>query len=163
MSIELKKYLFDHYGGYADKRVKDFRKEYPFKIDDQSDNDSPDRFCSIFVKVTGADRFNLSLDNKAPVTPAIKDLVEKHGGKIYCNGERKHIEIDLSVEDVNFIKKLSRSINALVAPGTYYEDRNLRWLCPRTADSLERFANVLDEFQEHQKTINGLPLYERKS
>jgi hypothetical protein len=163
VSIELKKYLFDQYGGFADRRVKDLSKDCPFKIDDQSDKDSPDRFCSVFVKVTGMDRFMLSLDNNAPVTPDIKDFVELHGGKIYCNGERKHIEIEISVEDVDFLKRLSYSIRALVTPGRYYEDRNWIWLCPRTADSLERFAQVLDEFQEHQKTINGLPLYEKKS
>jgi len=146
MSLRLKRFLFSNYGGFADKRVKDITKDYSFKIDDQSEDDIHERFCGISVRVTQDNRFILSLSNNAPINRNIKRLVESKGGEVRTINGYSHIEVGLSVTDVAFIRELSSMIKDLVAPGRRYKDQNWKWLCPRTAESLDNFANVLYDY-----------------
>lgn len=146
MSLPLKRFLYAKYGGFGDKRVKDISGDYPFKVDDQSDKDSHDSFCGIFVRVIAKDRFELSLSNNAPINSTIKSLVQSKGGEVSTFNNKSHIEVELSVTDIEYIRKLSKLIAGLASPGKRYKNRNWKWLCPRTAASLDRLATVLYEY-----------------
>ena len=148
MPLRLKRFLLSKYGGFGDRRVKDITRDLPFKIDDQSENDSQQQFCAIFVRVTGSDRFVLSLSNNAPINPDIATLVESQGGEARTIARYSHIEVELSVGDVGFIRELSSMIRGLVGAGRHHENRDWKWLCPRTADSLDNFANLLSRYPE---------------
>ncbi len=146
MSLALKHFLYTKYGGFGDKRIKDISRDYPFKVDDQSNKDAHDWFCGIFVRVIAKDRFELSLSNNAPINSTIKSLVHSKGGKASTFDKSSHIEVELSVTDIVFISDLSKLIAGLVSTGKRYKNRNWKWLCPRTAASLDRLATVLSEY-----------------
>jgi hypothetical protein len=46
-----------------------------------------------------------------------------------------------------FLRKLARAVRRVTAKGQSYPDPNWKWLADRTADSLERFAQHVDEFR----------------
>jgi len=148
MSLKLKKFLFNEYGGFADKRVKDISKDYSFKIDDQSSSDVQDQFCGIFVLVLNSDQIELSLSNNAPISTNIKKLLKTQKGSFWTIGYRSHIKVELSVSDMKFIKQLSQEIAGLVSPGKKYKNPNWKWLCPRTSKSLNRLAKALSDFNK---------------
>jgi hypothetical protein len=149
MSQRLKLFLFKQYDGFGDKRVKDISKDYPFKIDDQSSLDVHDQFCGIFLRVIADDRIELSLSNNAPFSRPIKSLLKSKGAEVRTIKNRSHVKVELSVSDIQFIRDLSKQVAALVAPGKEYKDRNWKWLCPRTADSLDRLANALSKYHQN--------------
>ena len=148
---EFKKYLFNRYGGFGDKRVKDINKDYPFKIDDQTDGDNHDRFCGIFVRVIDDANFELDLTNNAPTSPKIKELVESKRGEVQAESDYGSINVTLTLDDHIFIERLSNEIDRLIAPGRKYTDPNWKWLCPRTAESLRQFAGVLKSYQGKER------------
>ena len=148
MSLKLKKYLFEHYDGFADKRVKDLSKDYPFKIDDQSSSDVHEQFCGIFVRVIDNDKIELSLSNNAPISNKIKKMLKTRKGEYRTIAHKSHLKVELSVNDTKFIEELSQGIKELVAPGKKYKNPNWKWLCPRTSKSLKRLSTVLSNFDK---------------
>lgn len=148
MSLLLKHFLYDKYEGFGDKRIKDISRDYPFKVDDQTDKDNHDLFCGIFVSVKEKDRFELSLTNNAPINTDIENLIKTKAGKAIKTKRASYIEVDLSVEDIKFIKSLSQLIADIVSSGKRYTNRNWKWLCPRTSASLDRLATNLVEYNK---------------
>jgi hypothetical protein len=148
MSLRLKRFLFNQYNGFADKRIKDISKDYAFKVDDQSSIDVHDQFCGIFVRVIADNRFMLSVTNNAPINRSIRVLLKPKKAKISTIENRSSFEIELSVMDIDFIRDLSKEIADLVFPGKKYKDRNWKWLCPRTAGSLKLLADILSKYKE---------------
>lgn len=148
MSLSLRRFLYSQYGGFGDKRVKDVTRDYPFKVDDQKDTDAHELFCGIFVQVQDDDRFALSLTNNAPITASIGKLIKGKAGKVVKMEDKSHIDVDLSVKDIKFIRMLSQLISDTVAPGKRYNNRHWKWLCPRTSASLNRLITNLVEYNE---------------
>jgi hypothetical protein len=146
MSLRLKHFLYDKYGGFGDKRIKDISRDYPFKVDDQTDEDTHDLFCGIFVRVKEKDRFELSLTNNAPLNTDIENLIKTKAGKALKTEGKSYIEVELSVKDVEFIKSLSQLIAEIVSSGKHYTNRNWKWLFPRTSATLDRLAKNLVEY-----------------
>jgi hypothetical protein len=147
---QFKKYLFDAYGGFGDKRVKDITKDYSFKLDDQDSSDNHALFCGIFAKVIEGDVFELSLSNNAPINSKIKSIVKSKKGDIQ-EGQFSSIRITLTSKDYNFVSELANAIGELVAKGKKYSNPNWKWLCPRTAKSLKRFSEVLKAYKGKNK------------
>jgi len=143
---QFKKYLFDAYGGFGDKRVKDITKDHPFKIDDQDTDDTHEHFCGIFVRVIEGAKFDLHLSNNAPLNSKIKNMVKAKVGKVQ-EGKYNSIEVNLTSKDYDFVSKLADEIEGLVAHGKKYNNRNWKWLCPRTANSLRQFSEVLKKYK----------------
>jgi hypothetical protein len=54
---------------------------------------------------------------------------------------------------------LARAIRRVIGRGQRYPDPNWKWICPRTANSLERFARLLARAnrQPANQTANGEP------
>ncbi len=148
---QFKKYLFDEYGGFGDKRVKDITKDCPFKIDDQSKDDKPEHFCGIFISVVEGTIFELHLTNNAPFNSKLKKMIESKGGEV-CHGDYNSIRVKLNSKDHDFVLKLSDEIKGLVAPGKRYSNPNWKWSCPRTANSLKHFSKVLKNYKGKEIT-----------
>lgn len=151
---QFKKYLFEKYDGFRDKRVKDIAKDYSFKIDDQAPEDNKELFCGIFVRVVKGTTFELHLTNNAPLNSIVKKLIESKGGEVN-ESVQSSIKVELSCKDYEFILKLSNEIKGLVAPDKQYSNPNWKWLCPRTANSLTRFAEILTNYDGKEITKRG--------
>ena len=154
---QFKKYLFDTYGGFGDKRVKDITKNYSFKIDDQDTDDKHEHFCGIFARVIEGAKFELHLTNNAPLNSKIKRLVKAKGGQSQ-EGDYKSIEVNLTSKDYEFVSKLAVEIEGLVARGKKYDNPNWKWLCPRTAKSLRQFSKVLKNYKGKDLVNKGFHL-----
>ena len=148
MSLALRRFLFNSYGGFGDKRVKDINRDYPFKLDDQSPSDKHEHFCGVFARVHGTDHFTLSLTNHCPLDAEIEAAVTARGGRVTKHDLATALDVDLSVDDVDFVEELGARIRRLVAPGRRYVNPNWKWVCPRTADSLQRFAEALRQYRK---------------
>ena len=76
---ELKQTLFNAYGGFADKRVKNIEKGTFFIIDDRTpaDEDASGRlfswFCLIFAEVIDQDTVNITMRGGLPDGPLVKN------------------------------------------------------------------------------------------
>ena len=83
--MRLKKYLFDTYGGFADKRIKNLAKSNVFIVDDRSESDlgpsgSPySSLCMIFARIVGPDSLDVDLRGNVPINDAIRRWVETDG------------------------------------------------------------------------------------
>jgi hypothetical protein len=70
--LELKKMLFEAYGGFADKRLKNLERDAAFVIDDRSDGDYDARgqlflwFCQIFATVEDGDSVEVEFRGGVP-------------------------------------------------------------------------------------------------
>jgi hypothetical protein len=152
---QLRDYLLDAYGGCADKRIKDRSLDRPIQMDDKGRHDVYQHFCSIFVKAPRQDErtFILTLNN-SPLTPKIRQLVEARGGTIAESSDpaRATITIRLTTRCVSFLNQLARTYRSAVFKGRRYADPQWKWICPRTSNSLERLAVVLDEFNQRRRS-----------
>jgi hypothetical protein len=150
MSLALRRFLFERYNGFGDKRIRNVTLDRAIKIDDQSNDDRHDAFCGIFVSVHDADRFTLSLTNNCPLNDGIVADVTTRGGQVRRESYPS-LDVELSADDPVFVHGLAGSIRQLVAPGRRYATPNWKWVCPRTADSLDRFAHALCEYRQRFK------------
>ena len=140
----LRDHLLDAHGGFADRRFKDRDLDRAIKIDDRDASDVYPYFCSIFVSVpdrTG-DALRLTLQH-APSGPEVVEVVQTLGGTVHPADFGATLTVNLKASQGPAIRRLARAIKAVVARGRRYDDPNLRWICRRTATSLERFANHL--------------------
>jgi len=116
----------------------------PVKIDDATAADHG--HCRIYVTATGPATFELQLTN-CPLTDRLQEFVESHDGTTAETPYGNDVTLSLSVTQVTVIRKLAEIIRKTVGRGQRYPDRNWKWICPRTADSLDRFATELMQFR----------------
>jgi hypothetical protein len=158
----LKDFLLDRYGGFADRRVKDRSRNAPIAIHDKQKRDVPCLFCRLFVTFPDPKivTFQLDLQN-APQNREIKQLVEQRRGRFSQTDLRANISLPLAPtrKDAAFLRKLARAYRRIVGKNRQenYLDDSWVWVCPRTAGSLERFAAVLTEFVEELSTRKNAP------
>jgi len=146
MTPKLREYLYNLYGGFADKRYKKTEYDMPIKLDDQSEHDITDAFCGVFVSVPTERLLQLRLTNNAPVTEEIRNLVESYGGSIYENNRNSNIEIGIDPSNYLFIDNLAKTIDNAISSGRKYHNPNWKWLCPRTAKTLSKLSKAIQKF-----------------
>jgi hypothetical protein len=148
LTLLLKRKLFDSYGGFSDKRIKNLEKGEHFIIDDRSDRDfGADRalysyFCSMIAVVLENDKVKVVLSGNVPVSQEVYEWGVKYRADIGMR--RLSFIIDLGNESI--LDELADRINAIVAPGRQYDTPNYKYVCPRTANSLRRLTKVLTEY-----------------
>ena len=86
-----------------------------------------------------------------PLTEQSRSLIEDQGGNIREFAGGYAAELTLSVKSVTFIRKLARVIRQTIGRGKRYHNSNWKWICPRTAASLERFATVLKTYNNERQ------------
>jgi hypothetical protein len=152
----LRDFLLDANGGFADRRCKDRSQDLPIKIDDQGDHDVFPYFCTISVRVPERNGDSLVLKLQyAPLNADARELIEDQGGELENTPRGTTVTLQLRVTNVTFIRKLARTIRNTVGRGKRYANPNWKWMCGRTADSLDRFADVLMAYRSERRSHGG--------
>ena len=148
---ELKRILFDAYGGFADKRYKNLNKCNTFIIDDRVESDFGadgslySYFCSVFADVNSNQDVVVTLTGNIPTSKNVKSWLKKQEFEIKRLSTQSRLEIAVAQGEQSKLKELAAAFQAIVASGARYSVANYKYVCPRTADSLSRFAKLLDE------------------
>src|SRR5262249_1378757 len=141
---------------FADLRRRNRAVDAPIKIDDRGGQDLLS-FCTMTVRVADSSEDTLILSiQDIPLTEQSRSLIEDQGGNIREFDGGCTAEITLSVKSVTFIRKLARAIGQTTGRGKRYANPNWKWICPRTAASLERFATVLMSYRT-KRSSNRTP------
>ena len=147
----LRDYLLDTYE-FADLRRRNRAIDVDIKIDDRDGQDVLSSFCTMTVRVPDSSEDTLILSiQHIPLTERSRSLIEGQGGNIREFPDGYRAEITLSVKSVTFIRKLARAIRQTTGRGKRYDHPNWKWICPRTAASLERFATVLKTYNTERQ------------
>ena len=147
----LRDYLLDTYE-FADGRRSNRAVDVSIRIDDRGGQDVVFSFCSMMVRVPDSSEDALVLTIlQIPLTEKTRCLIKDQGGSIREFAGGYAAELTLSVKSVTFIRKLARAIRQTIGRGKRYHNPNWKWICPRTAASLERFATVLKTYSTECK------------
>lgn len=142
---KIKQYLFEAYGGFADKRIKNLDKGVRFIVDDRGPNDyAADKslylwFCSVCVEVHAADHIDVLLAGGLPKSAALDLWLKSHGVDSSTQG-RSALRIVVPVTGADMLDELAEIIAATVKPGVRYSEKSYKYVCPRTAASLRRLG-----------------------
>jgi hypothetical protein len=152
----LRDYLLDAYES-ADPRRRNRAIDASIKIDDRDGQDVVASFCTMTVRVPDSSEGTLILSIlDIPLSAESRSLIEDEGGNVREFARGYAAEITLSVNSVTFIRKLARAIRQTTGRGKRYERANWKWICPRTAASLERFAAMLKTYNTERKSDQRL-------
>lgn len=122
--------------------------EWSVRIDDRERSDVSPDFCSMWVLIgnTTAARFTLYLKNP-PLDDKVTELISSRYGEITGSRPHLHVEIPLRTNEVTVLRKLATAIQRVVGRGRTYSNPNWKWVCRRTAASLNCFADRLKEYR----------------
>jgi len=155
----LKRILFDAYGGFADKRIKDLDKSSRFIIDDRSDSDiGADKkllsyFCMISAEVKSNEAVSIILIGNVPVGKDVKKWLKANKYEIKNLTYQSSLTIEVERGNQEILNDFARAIDSIVAPGApRYKVKSYKYVCPRTAKSLRRIKRVFF-FEEVHKNI----------
>lgn len=114
------------------------------RIDDWGPSDVPTLCCQISVEVRRNDSFRLTLHNP-PLSDEVRAVVGRCGGRV-TEHPTTVIELDFpSPRSARAVRELAAAVRGVTARGRRYPNPNWKWVAPRTADSLLRFARLLTE------------------
>ena len=143
----MKQTLFDVYGGFSDKRIREIDKGRLFIIDDRSDRDEDARgqlflwFCQIFAEVIDQDTVKITMRGDVPDGPLVARWFADTGA------EKTNFGWEFTVRrgEQRRLVDLADGFRAIVRPGARYSIKSYKYVCPRVAVSLDKFRSVLDE------------------
>jgi hypothetical protein len=118
-----------------------------FWIDDQNEDDAPGAFCNIRATLPDdeSNEFRLTL-YPVPWDRDVETLVDRLGGQWQDIPTGRLLEVPMTARSVPDIRRLARVIRRVTGRGKRYVDSRWKWSTRRTADSLERFARLLAEW-----------------
>lgn len=146
----LKKFLFDQYGGFSDKRIKNIDRGSVFIVDDRSSNDIGANkqlfsyFCMIFAKVTTEDMVEVSLHGNIPKGPKVVSLLKAQKLKVEWPYPAS-LKFNVTPSNLDLLSKLATAIEDIVKGGKPYPVANYKYNCPRIAASLKRLRSMLEK------------------
>src|SRR5262249_3516472 len=146
-SMNLTAYLLDAYATTeGNKKAGD---GLCVRLDDQSASDGHRGFCQIHVTAESSASSTVLLE-LSPVrhNEEVIEVVLRHGGKVAHDSLGLTIRMPLGPKDARLVRDLARAIRRVVRRGQRYSDSNWKWMCPRTASSLDRFAKHLAAFHQ---------------
>ncbi len=156
MSNKLNDYLAKAYGQTNINRLPAHARR--ICVDDYGPHDHSPPFCHINAHVKDDDdSFDLVLEH-VPTNAAVLELVDEVRGEITDNGLSKDIRLHLYASQGPYIRRLAQAIRKVVARGAKYQNRNWKWIAPRTAASLEKLAAHLKQYERRRKA-GTLPTY----
>jgi hypothetical protein len=121
-------------------------------VDDKGPTDRYGGFCTVKVVLSQCDggEFRVELLH-APCDSRVEGLVEELGGEWEETPLGRMLTLNLSVTRVSDIRTLAKAIRQVVGRGRRYDDRNWKWICPRTAASLDRFADTIMDYRRSRQ------------
>jgi hypothetical protein len=153
----LKQILFNEYAGFADKRIKRLEIGTIFAIDDRtqvdfgSDKKHFSYFCTVFVEVfelepNSPEGVVVSLNGNVPDSAGVRAWVKTHTAQYQEGPTSQSLKIKILPGEQTKLRTLAKIFRAIVAEGApNYSVPNYKYVCPRTASSLERLADLLDQ------------------
>jgi hypothetical protein len=158
----LKKFLFDRYGGFEDKRIKDLARDERFVIDDrnQGDRDARGRlyywFCTLHASVADLEDIKITLGN-APIGMEVQNWVENNKATLTKSrsSDAKSITFTMKPDGVQKLRSLAQAFDILARTWSSYgkDKKHYYYVCPRTAESLRGFAVALDDYRKENPHI----------
>jgi hypothetical protein len=149
--MRLKQALLDEYGAFADKRIKRIDSGHIFAVDDRgpgdigADGDLLSYFCLVFADVINDDVVDVSLDRNLPIGSEVTKWIKRHNGTFSGSLGNARLQFRVVKDSQHILGELAHAIRAIVAPGApRYSVNNYKYVCPRTAASLERLQGALD-------------------
>lgn len=157
MPEKLRGHLFDAYDGFADSRYKKLHHNKPFRVDDFSESDVGNLFCHIFVYADDNNTIRIEMRTNVPRNEDVENLLKQADAttRTWDDGDSAEVKLEVNVEDTDYLRRLSYAVRGVVAPGAQYPDPNWKWLAPRTASSLEKLADVLDEYDPYMSGVGS--------
>lgn len=146
----LKKFLFDAYGGFADKRVKNLDKGRLFIVDDRTkgDEDAAGKlflwFCQIFAEVIDKNTVKITMRGDVPQGPLVAKWFAENGAE-QTNFVR---EFTIRRGEQQCLTELAAAFRTIIRPGACYPVKSYKYVCPRVAASLDKVRRVLDDAWE---------------
>jgi hypothetical protein len=147
----LKQALLDEYGAFADKRIKRIDRGHIFAVDDRgpgdigADGNLFSYFCLVFADVISDVAVDVSLDRNLPIGSEVTEWIKRHNGTFSESHGNAHLQFRVIRGSQHILSELAQAIRAIVAPGApRYAVNNYKYVCPRTAASLERLKAALD-------------------
>jgi hypothetical protein len=155
LGTQLRAFLVERYGDAATRgKPKPADANQPIRIDDRKPRDRYSRYCDVFVRVPdNRDGLFLLELHHPPYNAEVEMLIKAKDGRIWQGAAGPSsapvlCRIPVRPKDVSpFLRKLARAVRGVTAKGQSYPNPNWKWLADRTADSLERFAQHVDEFR----------------
>ncbi len=145
--LRLKEHLFKAYNGFADKRVKNLAKDLPFVVDDRgqpsdfgAQGDLYPWFCLMFARVRGPRSIELDMRGEIPGSHKINAWCESVKAQRQDVPPRLVLSVTLGQEDQ--LREFAKLVDQIVSDGNYSVP-SFKYMCPRTAQSLRRLADVL--------------------
>ena len=145
---QLAAFLHESYHGPRAKCPRSDSGPFAIKVDDQVASDVGAYFCTLTVNIqdSQSSRFTLHMTNP-PLDDDTGALISDKGGTITGPDTELQVEIPLLITDVGYLRKLAHAVRRIVGRGRTYPNRNWKWVCRRTADSLDRLADRLMEYR----------------
>jgi len=152
--MTLQEFLIEIYGDYGPQRHDRSRSRTEFWIDDQNEADIAGAFCnmSVTLQAPESNEFQLTLC-PVPWDEDVENLVESLHGQWQRISTGRRLKVPMTVKSVPDMRKLSRAIRRVTGRGKRYDNSNWKWSTRRTADSLERFARLLSEWNRSGRTM----------
>lgn len=154
MNEALRKHLACEYLGPRWLRIEHVQLDESIAIDD------PDRFgerayyCRLTVTVSDSTdgAFRLKLAN-APLSHEIKELIEDQGGSVKWKDrkDRGQACVSLSITKIMYLRRLARQFRRAVDQVADYRDPDWKWVCSRTAESIDELATSLMSFRRNRR------------
>jgi len=145
---QLAGFLQESYPDSRDERPTSPSGLFEIRIDDYRPGDTSPYFCSLWISIqnTEASRLTLHLKNP-PLDDEVTRLIRAKKGKMTGLPPDLHVEIPVLTRDGAFLRELAKAFRRVVGRGRTYLNPNWKWICPRTAASLERLADRLLEYR----------------
>lgn len=144
----LKEALGNEYGTTS---LKNIDKGYPIVIDDRSEADVGSNkqlysyFCEILLLIRSEDEVEVSLRNNVPQGSDVENWMKKNECE-YSDTPFENLKFTVCSKNIDILHDLAICFKNIVKPGApRYSVPNYKYVCPRTASSLERLASALSK------------------
>ncbi len=144
-SAKLKPSLVEQLVSNYPNQVKDIGiTPINFCIDDRDTNDVYPGFCNINLGISdaNAETVTIILDN-VPYDDQVRSIAADLDGTWQDTRTGKRLTLNLPTAEIEEITPLAQAIHHVVGNGSRYDDRNWKWIAPRTAKSLERLIRII--------------------
>lgn len=142
-AIQLKQHLFEAYGGFADKRIRNIERDEPFIVDDRGEGDYDARkqlflwFTLMFANVRSATEVELIFRGGTPESQEVNTWFTKHD----ANRNGNSISVMLNPENFSDLDGLAVSVERITRKR--YDTPAYKYVVPRVAGSIRQFCHVL--------------------
>lgn len=144
MRCKLRKFLWEKYGGFSNKRHKNADKNYSISIDDFDDNDNKNYVTSVQINVIDDIHLELcfcnNLESNFPFTENLYSFLENYE---VIDDRKACILIKFDRNNYNLLNTLISEFSSY-----YSKSPNYAWVGPRITKSLKKLLSLLQEYEK---------------